>query len=95
MRYKIVKKPWRYNHIVYDFYYIMKEVKRWYNTKPKWKHVYENTYSGLSKVKFNDLNKAEDYIKKMILADNINLNTEDIKIYETREKIIDKLLENE
>lgn len=40
MRYKIIKKKKRYNERVYDYYYIMKESKKWFSKTPKWKHVW-------------------------------------------------------
>ena len=95
MRYKITKKPSRYNEEVTDYYYIMVEVKKWFNKEPKWKHVKENGYAGWHRVNFRDLTTAEDYIKKMIQADNTKLEAEDVKIYDTREKVIDDLLKDE
>ena len=95
MRYKIINKPYRHNESVSDRFYVMKEVKRWYNKEPKWVNVTESGYSGRSNVAFNNLTHAENYIKDMIKSDNTDLSAKDIKVYDTREKTIDKLLENE
>ena len=95
MRYKITKRPHRFNERVTDYFYVMKEAKKWFHKNPKWRHVYESGYSGRHRVRFCDLTEAEDFIKKMIQADNTKLDTEDVKIYDTRERTIDKLLENE
>lgn len=95
MRYKIIKKVRRHNENVFEHYYIQKEVKPWYSKKMKWKYIWTTDYVGHHRVHFGDLKGAEDFIKKMIEADNRDYNTEDVKIIETRESTIDKLLTDE
>jgi hypothetical protein len=95
MRYKIINIPERHNEEVYDRFFVMKEVKKWYHKEPKWKHVHEHGYSGRYKVSFRDLNKAEKYIKDMIKSDNTDMTPKEVKVYDTRESAINNLLENE
>lgn len=97
MRYKIVKEKFRNNSKVFEYYYVMKEVKKWYHRKPVWKNCREFTYASYDTcngecVRRITLKEAEDYIKDMMKADNENLQPEDIKIYECRDTKLDKIL---
>ena len=97
MRYKIVKRKFRNSDSVSEWYYVMKEVKKWYHRKPVWKYCREFTYVSYDsfngeKVCRKTLKEAEDYVNNMMKADNENLQPEDIKIYECRDTKLDKIL---
>jgi len=94
-RYKIVKKTSRYSEQIREYYNIMKEVKRWYRSKPMWKYCMEYTYDSYHRVSRNTLKEAEKYVQNMMNADNIGNTSQDIKIYECRDSKIDKLLKDE
>lgn len=97
MRYKIVKNTWRYNDTIQESYSIMKEVKKWYSKKPKWVYCREHTYASYDSwkgevVTRRTLKDAEDYIKRMLIADDVEEGTVDIKIYECRDSKLNKIL---
>jgi len=98
-RYKIVKKTSRNGEDINEYYNILKEVKRWYRSKPTWKYCREFTYASYDsargeRVRRGSLKTAEEYVKNMMNADNIGNTSQDIKIYECRNSKIDKLLDN-
>ena len=102
MKYKIVKKYHKHNDVVSERFYVMKEHKPWWSSKPRWKHCREFTYASYDswkgeRVSRNTLEKAEEYVDNMIKSDAIPNETQDIKIIEAtsikRERKLNDLLD--
>lgn len=93
MRYKIVRKEFLYKEQVIDRFHVMYESKAWWR-KPKWKYCREFTYPTYDdwigeKVVRNTLAEAESYINSQFLKEK--LESEDVRIYETRESKLNKI----
>lgn len=96
MKYKIVRKEYLYKEEVYERFYVMYESMAWWR-KPKWKHCREFTYASYDdwigeKVIRNTLAEAESYINSLFLQEKLELESEDVRIYETRESKLNKIL---
>jgi len=93
MRYKIVRKEYIYKEKVYERFHVMYESKAWWR-KPKWKYCREFTYATYDnwigdKVVRNTLAEAESYINSLFLEEK--LESEDVRIYETRESKLSRI----
>ena len=97
MRYKVVKHLYRSNEKVFENFQVMKEVKKWYSKNTKWVYCREFTYASMDSyrgeiVTRDTLQAAEDYIKDMMRADDLEFGTTDVRIYECRDSKLNKIL---